>query len=91
MRLPWTERCSLGSGPGPALLLPRQGERGEKTPAETIVKGIPSFDVPEDRLSSSYRRKPVSIPWIPAFAGMTMGGAGMTTGKRGYDDGEARV
>ena len=54
------------------------------------------LDVPGDRLSSSYRRKPVSIPWIPAFtgmtrgsAGMTMGGAGMTTGGAGMTTGGA--
>ena len=51
------------------------------------------LDAPEDRLSSSYRRKPVSIPWIPAFAGMTMGGGNddgrrrNDDGRRGYDDG----
>ena len=42
--------------------------RGDEGEREYIL------DVPEDRLSSSHRRKPVSIPWIPACAGMTRGG-----------------
>ena len=51
--------------------------RGDEGERDSIL------DVPGDRFSSSYRRKPVSIPWIPAFAGMTTGGAGMTMGGAG--------
>ena len=92
--IPPLPRLRVGAGYRPLHV---RGKRRAK-PRGDDGEGKYILDAPEDRFSSSHRRKPVSIPWIPAFAGMTMGGAGMTTGwdrlawnsleKPGGDDGE---